>query len=90
MPERQSRAYAIVQELRLLGGYAEFTCDEATADNLRSASTPASAQSFGFQRHYGARTSFGFVWRAGPCRLKLGAQGTTTASDFHNLAFVRT
>ena len=40
--ERQSRAYAIVQELRLLGGFAEFTFDEATADNLRSAKTPSS------------------------------------------------
>ena len=39
--ERPSRAYAIVQELRLLGGFAEFAYDEATADNLRSASTPA-------------------------------------------------
>jgi hypothetical protein len=57
MSERQSRAYAIVQELRLLGGFAEFTFDAATTDNLRSAKTPSNVQYFGFERADGARFS---------------------------------
>ena len=86
MPERQSRAYAIVQELRLLGGFAEFTFDEATADNLRSAKTPSSVQYFGFQRPDGANFSIrhypGWGKKAGDiicCAGKIDELGQTPA-----------
>ena len=86
MPERQSRAYAIVQELRLLGGFAEFTFDEATADNLRSAKTPSSVQYFGFERPDGAHFSIrhypGWGKKAGDiicCAGKIDELGQTPA-----------